>query len=285
MGCFGVFRLINDPFFNPNKTTERGETKMTDLTPRLENDFIGVNADVMTAIIAKAITAYKTQELLKLQKAENGGEKRTYYLLKRPSKKQGYIYQVRYIEPETNRILPTKYSTKTNDLNLAIQWAERNREKCLKNYNGRAELTLLETYYSEGSKYLAYEGYDGRKLSPLVMKQRQAFMTNHIVKFFQAQKVHYLSQITPIHIKELKNHLSKEKGLKPQTINYNLHSFKKCLELFKDMGKITTDFSKSSFTVKGSKQAEKARGILRHKYLKGFSANNGKMNFQGFCVW
>jgi integrase len=238
------------------------------LTPKLENDYIGINADILTALVSKAIQQYKTMELLKIQDSVNTGNKRTYYLVKRPSKKMGFIYQVKYIDG-TGKILPTKYSTGTNDLETAIQWAEQNREKCLENYSGKAELTTLETYYSEGSKYLTYEGYDGRTLSNQVKKQRQAFMTNHIVKFFQNKKVLYLSQITPIHIKELKNYLSKEKGLKPQTINYNLHSFKKCLELMKDMGKITADFSKCSFTVKGSKQAEKTRNIYSIDTLKG----------------
>jgi site-specific recombinase XerD len=241
----------------------------TNLLPKLENDYIGINADVLNAVIAKAIKAYQTQELLKLQKFENGGGRRTYYLLKRPSKKCGFIYQARYIDPQTGKMLPTKYSTGTNDLNLAVQWAERNRKTCLERYKGKAELSVFEAYYVEGSKYLKYEGYDGRVLSPAVMKQRQAFTNNHIIPFFQGQKVRYLSQITPIHIKQLKNYLSTEKRLKPQTINYNLHSFKKCLEIMKDCGKITTDFSKCSFSVKGSKQAEKARGVYGMEALKG----------------
>jgi integrase len=132
-----------------------------------------------------------------------------------------------------------------------------------------AELTLFEEYYKEGSKYLDFEDMDGRKLSPIVMKQRKGFMTNHIIPFFKNAKVLYLSQITPIHIKQLKRYLSKEKGLTPQTINYNLHSFKKCLALLKDMGKISFDFSGCSFTQKGSKQAEKGRDIYSIDTLKG----------------
>jgi integrase len=139
----------------------------------------------------------------------------------------------------------------------------------LKNYNGRGELTIFEEYFKAGSKYLDFEAMDGRKLSPLVMKQRESFMANHIVPFFKTAKVHYLTQITPIHIKELKNYLSKEKGLSPQTINYNLHSFKKCLMLLKDMGKITYDFSGCSFTQKGSREATKDRNIYGIDTLKG----------------
>jgi integrase len=226
--------------------------------------FAGNNKDFLVFLE----TAFKQYEAKK--NADKGNiEKRLFYLFKRTSKKYGFIYQVKYIDPQTNTILPTKYSTGTNDLETANKWAADNRERCLTAYSGKAEMTLLESYYIEGSKYLEYEAYDGRKLSPVVMKQRQSFTNNHIIPFFQKSKVRYLSQITPLHIKQLKHYLSTEKGLKPQTINYNLHSFKKCLILMKDMGKITYDFSGCSFTQKGSKQAEKSRNIYSIQTLKG----------------
>jgi integrase len=241
----------------------------TALTADFSKDYIGINPDVLNGIISKAIALYETQKVLKIQETENSGENRKYYLFRRANKKSGYTYYVVYLDPQTNKPLPTKYSTHTNDLENAVKWAEQNREKCLENYNGRAELTAFEAYFCEGSQCLEYEKMDGRELSPKVLKQRQAFMNNHIIPFFQKAKVRYLSQITPIHIKELKNFLRKEKHLTPQTINYNLHSFKKCLMLLKDMGKITYDFSGCSFTQKGSKQAEKKRGIYAIDTLKG----------------
>jgi integrase len=115
-------------------------------------------------------------------------------------------------------------------------------------------------------------------MSPLVAKQRRSFMVNHIIPFFQGVKVHYLNQITPIHIKQLKDSLSKS-GLTPQTINYNLHSFKKCLGLLKDMGKITYDFSGCSFTQKGSKEAEKSRDIYAIDTLKGVFSKQWENDF------
>jgi integrase len=228
-----------------------------------------MNAEMLKAVIAAAIQQNDIKKLLGIQKFENGGEKRKYYLVKRPSKKDGFIYQMKLVDQNTGEILPTKYSTGTSDYETAVMFAERNYKTLLAKYEGKAELKVFETYYSETSIYWKYEKYDGRKLSPTVMKQRQAFMTNHIIPFFQSKKVRYLSQITPIHIRELKYYLSKEKELKPQTVNIYLNSFKKCLGVFKDMGKITTDFSRCDFCVKGSRQAEKARGIYPIDSLKG----------------
>jgi integrase len=245
------------------KTSKLVETLTPDLTIN------GVDTAVITAIASKVIAEYETRRFLGIQEEGNSGSKRTYYLLKRPSKKCGFIFQVRYIDPQTNAMLPTKYSTGTNDFEKANRWAVANRERCLASYEGKAELAILENYYLQGSKYLEYESYDGRFLSPDVMKQRQSFTNHHIIPFFQGKKVRYLSQITPLHIKELKHYLSVEKHLTPQTINYNLHSFKKCLELLRDMGKITTDFSLSSFTEKGSRAAEKRRNIYHIESLKG----------------
>jgi len=240
-------------------------------------NYFGMNADMLKVVIQEALKQNDIQKLLGIQKFENGGEKRKYYLIKRPSKKLGYVYQVKIIDQNTGEILPTKFSTGTNNLETAIQWAERNYKTCLSKYEGRAELSVFEKYYIDTGEYWRFEKYDGRKLSPIVMKQRHAFMVNHIIPFFQSKKVHYLSQITPIHIKELKHYLSTEKELTPQTININLNSFKKCLAVFRDMGKITTDFSKCSFTVLGSKQAEKKRGIFPIDTLKGvFSSKKWK---------
>jgi len=247
-------------------------------------DLSGLNAGTLYGIFAKALADNDLQKLLRIQKAENSGEKRTYYLVKRPAKKCGFIYQVKYIDTETGKTLPTKYSTGTNDLETAIRFAETNRETLLDNYRGRAELSTLEDFFREGSKYLELEKMDGRKLSPLVAGQRRMFMANHIIPFFQGEKVRYLSQITPIHIKQLKSYLSK-KGLTPQTINYNLHSLKRCLVLFRDMGKIVYDFSGVSFTQKGSKEARKPRNIYPVEKLKGvFSRVWGTGFFKLLCM-
>jgi integrase len=247
-------------------------------TPNIENYF-GLNADMLKAVIAEALKQNNLQKVLGIQKFENGGEKRKYYLIKRPSKKLGYVYQIKLIDPDTNDILPTKFSTGTNDYETAVMFAERNYKTLLKQYGGKAGLKVFETYYSDTGEYWKFEKYDGRKLSPLVMKHRNAFMVNHIIPFFQSKNIRSLSQITPIHIKELKNYLSVEQGLTPQTINNNLNSFKKCLLLFRDIGKITTDFSKCDFCVKGSKEAEKARGIFPIDTLKGvFTSNKWKSN-------
>jgi integrase len=238
------------------------------LTADFSKEYIGFNADMLNQFAVKLLALYETQKVIETQKTENSGSKRAYYLHKRANKKSGYTYYAVFFDPNTNQPLPTKYSTHTNDFETAVKWAEENREKCLETYGGKAELNVLEKYFVEGSEYLEYEAMDGRKMSAVVIKQRRAFMVNHIIPFFQGVKVHYLNQITPIHIKELKDSLSKS-GLTPQTINYNLHSFKKCLGLLKDMGKITYDFSGCSFTMKGSKEAEKSRDIFDIPSLKG----------------
>lgn len=238
------------------------------LTADFEKDFIGFNADMLNNFAVKLLALYETQRVIETQKIENSGENRRYYLHKRANKKSGYTYYAVFFDPQTNAPLPTKYSTHTNDFQQAVKWAESNREKCLESYNGKAELNILEKYFVEGSEYLDYEKKEGRKMSPIVVKQRQAFMKKHITPFFQSVKVRYLNQITPLHIIDLKDSLSKS-GLTPQTINYNLSSFKKCLELLRVMGKVSYDFSGCSFTMKGNSEAETERDIFDIPLLKG----------------
>ena len=237
-------------------------------TDNIGTDLIAVDNSVINDIISKAIAKYETHKLLKIQETENSGAKRSYYLFKRASKKQGFIYQVKYIDPDTNKILPTKYSTNTNDLQTAILFAERNKEALLKQYSGKAELKVLENYFVEGSQYLEFEKMEGRNLTSFVVKQRYGFMRKHIIPFFQSKKIRFLSQITPIHITELNDNLSK-KGLNPQTINQNLYSFKKCLILLRKMGKLTLNIESCSFTRKGTSQAMKKREVYELDTLKG----------------
>jgi hypothetical protein len=121
----------------------QGENTMTTsnlttaLTADFSKDYIGINPDVLNGIISKAIALYETQKVLKIQETENSGENRKYYLFRRANKKSGYTYYVVYLDPQTNKPLPTKYSTGTTDFETAVKWAEQNREKRLENYNGR----------------------------------------------------------------------------------------------------------------------------------------------------
>jgi hypothetical protein len=196
-----------------------------------------IDSHIIEQIVKSAILQYHTL----IARTVKPIEKRSFYLIKRRSKKYGFIYNVKYLDPETGKILPTKYSTRTNDEVLAAQWAEQNKEACLKNYfeKGKAELVLLENFYKANSKFITMAGLD---IQDKARKDYYAFMKNHIIPFFQAEKIHHLNQIKALHLRELKASLI-NKGLSALTINHNLNGLKRVFCLFEEQDNMTTDFS------------------------------------------
>jgi len=256
--------------------------QMVKASPNLENginnggDYIGFNEEMITGLMIKTLKQYDLHKRLDIQSTESKNENRKYYLFKRPSKKKGYIYQMNLIDPENGVRLPTKYSTGKSKKEEAEQWAEQNYKSCLAKYNGKAELTLLDTYYSKESPYFKYEEYEGRKLSPDTLKDRQNFMKRYITPFLQSQKVRFLSQITPLIIRELKNFLISKNNLTQQTINRNLNSLKRALIVFYDNGKISYDFRDVDFNVKSAKKAVRKRNVYPFSVLKGVFSKQWK---------
>jgi integrase len=250
----------------PSKTT----------AAQVSKDLITIDINVLQEIIKRAILEYQDTARIK---AEKQIKKRTYYLIKRQSKKYGFIYNVKYLDPETGKILPTKFSTGTNDKIQAVQWAEQNKDACLKSYfeNGKAELAILENFYGVNSKFLVLEAMDGRKLQDKSRNNYYAFMKRYIIPFFQSKKIQHLNRIKTLHIRELKASLTK-KGLSPTTMNQNLNSLKKAFALLKEQELMTTDFSNYNFSTRGGKRNEQKRVIYPVAILNGIFSKHWENN-------
>jgi hypothetical protein len=113
-----------------------------------------------------------------------------YGLVKIPNKKHGFLYYVRYYE--NGRMIPTKWNTYTNVLDVAKEFAEKNRIKILDEYHKKQSMNdtnvkdyrnmfgILKSFYSENSIFLNYY----KKLNITISDDVRIYNNNIINKIF-----------------------------------------------------------------------------------------------------
>ncbi|MDR2478262.1 MAG: hypothetical protein LBD48_03000, partial [Treponema sp.] len=146
-----------------------------------------------------------------------------YSLAKVPNKKIGFTYYVRYIEK--GKLVPSRWSTHTNDPVLAARFAVENRERLLGEYYGRKSpgpasvdpQAVMKEYYAENSPYLGIDERRGRTISAATRRTYQHFMADQWAPYLKKQKVRTLEEIDTPFMARFQNHCLRE-GKKPQTI-------------------------------------------------------------------
>jgi integrase len=150
-----------------------------------------------------------------------------YSLSKVKSKKLGFTYYVRYIV--RGKLVPTRRSTHTNNLELAKQFAVINREKFLVEREEQqfrrqvsAELNnIVKTYYAKDSPFLEIDTRRGRRLSENTRRVYHNFMVKKLLPYLKETETTALTAITTPFLARFQNHLLRS-GMKPQTINHGL---------------------------------------------------------------
>jgi excisionase family DNA binding protein len=164
-----------------------------------------------------------------------------YNLIKRPSKRYGYLYYVRYIDG--GKLIPSKWNTHTNILTDAKQFAQENRERILSEYrskhNQQGELfTILGEYYKAGSSYLEKDKNRNRILCEKTRSVYYHFMTKKLIPYLQAKAIKTFREIDPPVIAKFQDYLL-SCGNKPQTVNRYLSSINIVFNHLLINGKIT----------------------------------------------
>jgi integrase len=231
--------------------------------------------DMETADLLKSIDSLLNQRLnqfeRKLETAKTKQEEREFYLVKQKREKTGFVYCVKYIDPQTRKILPTKFSTGTNDKVKAFDFARLNKTALIESYFQRnnAELSILENYYAEGSKMLADEVKETKRvIGDKTRKIYDSFIKNRIVPFLKDRGIRYLTQIDTPTMKALKVYLNST-GLKPQSINNQIQGLKMCFRQLIGL-KIMTDSSiVENLSVNGGSVEKEKVGVYPIPILKG----------------
>jgi integrase len=154
-----------------------------------------------------------------------------YSLSKVANKTHGFIYYVRYIE--NGKLIPSRWSTHTNDFTAATQFASENRERILTGYHSRKRgehdpYIILGGYYKADSPLFAAAKRRGRVLCDKLRARYDNVINNDILPFLKILHIHDFADITPQIIIKLQDYLLKDR--KPQTVNIILGSLSRAFE-------------------------------------------------------
>jgi len=147
-----------------------------------------------------------------------------YSLSKVPNKKLGFVYHVRYIDK--GKLVPTRWSTHTNNLEIAEKFAIEKRELLLTEYyqgrEGKKQpnklFSILKNYYVKGSQYHKYNQRRGRNLTDNTLRQYHNSIQAHFIPFLKYKRIAAIEDIdTPFMVKF--QDYCMDKGLKPQSVN------------------------------------------------------------------
>jgi integrase len=144
-----------------------------------------------------------------------------YNLTKVKSKKYGFLYYVRYIE--SGKLIPSRWNTRTNNLEAAERFARDNRERILVAYHKKHDTRdkmyeVLENYYKQNSHYIDSIKKRGRRLCEQVRGQYHNFVKKVLIPFLRERHIKCFNEISAPVIAKLQNKLLGD-NLKPQTIN------------------------------------------------------------------
>jgi integrase len=147
-----------------------------------------------------------------------------YYLSKVPNRRIGFVYYVRYLED--GKLVPSRWSTRTNNCELAKKFAEDNREHILADYHKKRSVqenfyNVIEQYYEADSKYLKDDLLMGRTLCEHNRKRALDDAKNDFAPFLKQNGVQGFSGVTPATLVRYQKYL-RSKGLSPKTVNQRM---------------------------------------------------------------
>jgi len=196
-------------------------------------------------------------------------------LVKRESKKHGFLYYVRF--SHNGKTLPTKFNTRTNNLAAAEQFARDNKDRLVEEYLARQDgrmFTLLEEFFDNEQNLC---------ISEKIKREYKNMIHSKFIPFLKQEKIASFDQITRITLvkyqKSLQvagqkmqtepNNNKPVKKMKAQTVNNHLKPVKKILEvLFRD-GVIAENPSENIRGLKVPKSDLKERGCYDLEKIKG----------------
>jgi site-specific recombinase XerD len=213
-----------------------------------------------------------------------------YSLSKVASKKLGYTYYVRYME--NGKVVPTRWSTHTNDEAAAIAFAASNRERLLAEYRQRKArgsapaplYAIMRRYYEKDSPYLKKDMLRGRTLGEQTRKVYHNAILNHWIPFLKKQQVRTLEEIGAPLLARFQDHCL-AKGIKRQTVNHYVSFVNVIFEHLVIRGAIKANPCAALSALQVGEAEQKARGCYHVGELGGvFSRRWGDEEARLLCL-
>jgi len=214
-----------------------------------------------------------------------------YYLDPVKNKKLGFVWYVRYLD--NGIVIPSHWTTGTNDRGVAEKFAIENRERLLTAYYNRnlvkkpyCELyTILRKYYCENSPYLEIDRKRGRLLGDKARVTYHNFITKQFIPYLKKNGIKDFEQIDTPLLSRFQNYLLADKktkdriihGIKPQTINHYISYISLIFDHLIQEGQTKTNPCKSLICLKIKN--EEIRGCYEITSLKGVFNKTWKDQF------
>jgi len=209
-------------------------------------------------------------------------EPKRYYLESVKNKKLGFVYYVKYLH--NGVLVRTKWTTGTNNKELAVKFAIENRERLLKEYFEKSTkktysefLSIFKDYYAKDSEYLQIDINRGRKVKDDSRRTYHNFINNQFIPYLKSHGIKEIEQIDTPFLTKFQNYLLAKKykdgktieGIKPQTVNHYISHISNIFDHLLLEGDIKTNPCKSVIPIKVSKEDQKITGCYEVDKLKG----------------
>jgi integrase len=212
--------------------------------------------------------AKQLKEVEKLMPRERASE--DYTIIKQKRKKEGFVYCVQYYVNGTK--LPTKFSLKTTDLEIAKKRAVSLKDTFLDSSGKRgnrniAFYNVLSGYYADDSELLAESLRTKRQISQKLIRTYHSFIINSFIPFLKQESITKIEDLKPEKILKFGGWLRDTKNLTAKTINDRINgAIKQALDFLYLKGKIAynpfRDIAKGDITIKAKKGEVQRRRIF-----------------------
>jgi site-specific recombinase XerD len=229
--------------------------------------------------------ALRSMDIKVIAHSEAQKNPKRYNLIKRPSKKYGYLYYVRYIDK--GKLVPSKWNTHTNILREAEGFAQENRDRILAGYYAKhAEknadnnlYSILKRYYEAGSPYLEKDKNRNRILNKKTRSVYYHFMNKKFIPYLQENNIESFEKINSPCIANFQDYLLAE-GTKPQTVNRYMSSINAVFDQLLITGVIKENpidrvkslkMGAKSAEIRGCHDIDKIKGVFNTKWEDSLS--------------
>jgi integrase len=215
--------------------------------------------------------------LKKIDSQYTGKQKKGYSLAKIKNKEFGFLYYVRYIK--NGKLVPSRWTTGTNNLELAEQFARENRERILNAYYRKKQpeydlYKVLDSYYEDDSPYHQTDDQRGRKLGKKALSIHRNFIKKVAIPFLRENGVKKFDDVTAPLVVKLQDYLLSRKN-RPQTVNSYLGGLNAIFNHLLIHGIITDNvFGKvdalkitaQNYTIRGCHEINNVTGVFNKRW-------------------
>jgi len=199
-----------------------------------------------------------------------------YNLLRRGHKKMGFVYYVRYWHE--GKMLPTKWSTFTNDYEKACEFAKQQRKTLISTYLSchRSEVQgFFEEFYDIDNPVYESECRRNGELTEEKRKRYRSVIINEFAPFLKARQIRTFEEIDVPFLDDFQD-LLLSKGMKAVSVNNQLIAIGKVMKYLTRKGLIKVNPYLNLSPVPPRQEEKRTHGCYELSRMKGVFNNEAR---------